>query len=261
MNLEPTRDERLEAPPANGSARWLRAGLVTLDQARVIERQLGSGEQDPAALQGLVAVGVITPSQAAAVGRFQLNGTRGGLTSGGAGQRSEAIAVRGVRLHRPSPPSLSLDSGKLGVVLAAFAFTGLLWALGGLASDLVATPRKPLGAELAGGIRLLASILGLIGGRRLYRGAENGKPLMVTGLLLYALVTLATGFRRLADPSVITILASCAVLFVLTLLSRRGSPRSLDVAADAVGDRAPRSGGMRLRRVQAVPENAVEGSS
>jgi hypothetical protein len=261
MNLEPTRDERLEAPPAGGSARWLRAGLVTLDQARVIERELGPGEPDPAALQGLVADGVITASQAAAVGRVELDGKRGGLTTGEGAQRSAATALQRGGPRRPSSPPLPLDAGKLGVALAAFAFAGLLWALAGLASDLVATPPKPLGAELVDGVRVLASVLALIGGRRVYRGAQHGKPLVMTGLPLYALVTLAAGSRRLADPWVVALLASCGVLCVLTLLSRFAPPRPADPGVDAGGDRAPRSGRVSLRRVRAVAENAVEASS
>jgi hypothetical protein len=238
MNLEPTRDERGEAPPGNGSARWLRAGLVTWDQARVIERELGPGEPEPAALQGLVDAGVITSSQAAAIRRAQLDGRRGDVRSRGATEPSAAAARQGVR-SRFELPRLSLDAGRLGVVLAALAFAVLVWGLAGLVSDLVAAPRKPVVMERVDGMRLLASVLVLIGGRRMYREAQDGKQLILIGLLLYALVTLAAGFRRLADPSVMAVLASCALLYVLTLLSRFGWPRPAEVEADQGGDRAP----------------------
>ena len=246
MNLEPTRDERGDAPPGDWSARWLRAGLVTLDQARVIERRLGPGEPDPAALQGLVEVGVVTPSQVGAFRRLRLNGMGGGLRTA----ESARVADRqGLRSPGRAISRLSPDAGRLGVVLAALAFAGLAWALAGLASDLVAAQRRPVGLELVDGMRLLASVLGLIGGRRMYRGAQDGKPMALMGVLLYAAVTLAAGFRRLSDPWVATQLASCAALYTLTVFSRFGSPRSADVEADAVDERALGTGQVSAAQV------------
>jgi hypothetical protein len=98
-------------------------------------------------------------------------------------------------------------------------------------------------------MRLLASVLGLIGGRRMYRGAQDGKPMALMGVLLYAAVTLAAGFRRLSDPWVAIQLASCAALYTLTVFSRFGSPRSADVEADAVEERALGTGQVSAAQV------------
>jgi hypothetical protein len=239
MNLEPIRDERGDAPPGDWSARWLRAGLVTLDQARVVERRLGPSEPDHSALQGLVEVGVLTPSQVAVLRRLRLNGAGGGPRTA---ESSHVADRQGAGPRGRATSRLSLDAGRLGVVLAALAFAGLAWALAGLASDLVAPQRQQVGLELADGMRLLASVLGLIGGRRMYRGSQDGKPMALMGILLYAAVTLAAGFRKLSDPWVVAQLASCAALYALTVSSRFGSPRSADVEADAVGERALSTG-------------------
>lgn len=241
MNLEPIRDERGETPPGDWSARWVQAGLVTLDQARVIELRLGPREPDHAALSSLVEIGVLTPSQVGAVRRLPVDGRGGAPWATGAPESSRLLERQGVG-SRGLASRLSLDAGRLGVVVTVLAFACLVWALAGLASDLVATQRRPVGLELADGARLLASVLGLIGGRRMFRGAQSGKPLTMMGLLLYAAVTLAAGFRRLSDPWVVTQLASCAVLYTLSLFGRFGSPRSADTEVDAVGDRAPSTG-------------------
>src|SRR3979411_1283427 len=116
MNLEPTRDERGDAPPGDWSARWLRAGLVTLDQARVIERRLGPREPDPAALQGLVEVGVLTPSQVGALRRLRQYVMGVWLRTA----ESARVADRqGLRSPGRATSRLSLDAVMLVVVLTS----------------------------------------------------------------------------------------------------------------------------------------------
>jgi hypothetical protein len=76
----------------------------------------------------------------------------------------------------------------------------------------------------------------------MFRGSQDGKPMALVGILLYAAVTLAAAFRKLSDPWVVAQLASCAALYALTVSSRFGSPRSADVEVDAVGERALSTG-------------------
>jgi hypothetical protein len=60
----------------------------------------------------------------------------------------------------------------------------------------------------------------------MYRGAEHGKPLVLTGLALFALMTAAASLRRLADPAAVAVLLSCVILYYLAATSRLKSPRS-----------------------------------
>jgi hypothetical protein len=189
-------------------------------------RLLGVAEPDPDALAPLVEAVVITPSQAAAVagGRTGLNGERKFL--GRSAQRSGSAGSIRVWPQGAAGPRLSLSAERLGLVLSALAFAALLWAGVALATDLLVSPRKPLGTELVDAIRVAASLLALIGGRRMYRGAEHGKPLVLTGLVLFALMTAASSLRRLADPPTVGVLASCVVLYYLAATSKIKSTRS-----------------------------------
>jgi hypothetical protein len=69
-------------------------------------------------------------------------------------------------------------------------------------------------------LRLLAAVVGLVGARRMYRGVGNGKPLALTGLVLYALASVLLSVRRLGDPVVIALLIGFALLYYLTATSR-----------------------------------------
>src|SRR5919108_4479467 len=116
MNLEQTPDERPEDPPRDGSAHWLRAGLVTLDQARVLGRLLETAEPDPTSLRHLADAGVITRSQAAALARLHSGRDRppsgGGWPPNGAAHRGTGSAS--TLLKRPD-----LEAGRLGVLVAS----------------------------------------------------------------------------------------------------------------------------------------------
>jgi hypothetical protein len=226
MNLEETQGQRPETAPGDGSRRRFAAGVVTQVQARVMARLLGAAEPDRDALAPLVEAGVITPSQAAAVagGRAGLNG-EGRPSSGSAHRPASARSTRAWS-RVDVRPRLSLSAERLGLVLSALAFAGLVWSGVALATDLLVSPRKPLGIELVDAIRVAASLLALIGGRRMYRGAEHGKPLVLTGLALFALMTAATSLRRLADPATVAVLLSCVVLYYLAATSKLKSARS-----------------------------------
>jgi hypothetical protein len=192
----------------------------------VLVRLLGAAEPDRDALAPLVEAGVITPSQAAAVAgrRPGLNGERGFLGDR-AQRRGSAGSIR-VWPRGGVGPRLSLRAEHLGLVLSALAFAALLWAGVALATDLLVSPRKPLGTELVDVIRVAASLVALIGGRRMYRGAEQGKPLVLTGLALFALMTATSSLRRLADPPTVGVLASSVVLYYLAATSKIKPTRS-----------------------------------
>ena len=224
MNLEETQGHRPETAPGDGSRRRFAAGVVTQVQARVVARLLGADEPDAIALAPLVEAGVITPSQAAVLagGRAGLNGE--GRSSGGNAYRPGAAgSTRAWSID--FRPRLSVSAERLGLVLSAVAFAALVWGGVALATDLLVSPRKPLGTELVDAIRVAASLLALIGGRRMYRGAEHGKPLVLTGLALFALMTAAASLRRLADPATVAVLLSCVVLYYLAATSRLKSSR------------------------------------
>jgi hypothetical protein len=226
MNLEETQGHRPETAPGDGSRRRFAAGVVTQVQARVLARLLGADEPDAIALGPLVEAGVITPSQAAVLagGRSGLNGK--GRSSNGNAHRPGAAGAPRSWSRVDFSPRLSVSAERLGLVLSAVAFAALVWGGVALATDLLVSPRRPLGTELVDAIRVAASLLALIGGRRMYRGAEHGKPLVLTGLALFALMTAAASLRRLADAATVAVLLSCLVLYYLAAISRLKSSRS-----------------------------------
>jgi hypothetical protein len=226
---------RAEAPPAQGSGvrgeelrraaaeatarRWFQDGLVTAPQARAISQMIGEGEPGPEDLDRLVETGVITPSQAAAVRRRQHpNGLRP-LPVARSRPSADAPALAGREL-RVRPSRFSIDARKLGVLLAAIALVGLAWAGISLAIDVFGTPRRPVGLALLDSTRLLAGVLALVGGRRMYRGVQNGKPLALIGLVIYGLASALLAVRRLGDPVVIALMLGWALLYYLTTVSR-----------------------------------------
>jgi uncharacterized membrane protein len=226
MNLEETQGHRPETAPGDGPRRRFASGVVTQVQARVMARLLAADEPDAIALAPLVEAGVITPSQAAVLagGRAGLNGD--GRSSGGKAYRPRSAGSTRAWSRGDFRPRLSVSAERLGVVLSAVAFAALIWGGVALATDLLVSPRKPLGTELVDAIRVAASLLVLIGGRRMYRGAEHGKPLVLTGLALFALMTAAANLRRLADPATVAVLLSCVVFYYLAATSRFKSSRS-----------------------------------
>jgi hypothetical protein len=54
----------------------------------------------------------------------------------------------------------------------------------------------------------------------MYRGMQNGKVLVLTGLVIYALASVLLAVRQLADPVVGVLLLSWAVLYYVTAVSR-----------------------------------------
>ncbi|MDQ6742434.1 MAG: hypothetical protein M3Z97_05930 [Candidatus Dormibacteraeota bacterium] len=229
---EPLERSRQEAAAAT-ARRWLEEGLVTSAQARAVGPLIGDGKPGAEVLEGLVEAGILTRSQAAAVSRAQRSNGHSPLTVAGpppARVVPEAAAGRlGVRLPRFAP-----DARKLGVLLAAVAFVGLVWAVFSLLTDALATPRHPAGVALLDSMRLLTSVLTLVGGRRMYRGMQNGKVLVLTGLVIYALASVLLAARQLADPVVVVLLLSWAVLYYVTAVSRFGP------APASPGEPAPR---------------------
>jgi hypothetical protein len=224
---DPPQEE--EGVEAGGTRRWVREGLVTSVQATAIERLLGPGDPDAAALERLVDAGVITRSQAAAVERAQrVDGRRppfGGSVTPGPPTPELNRQPPGVRI--PRLPRIAVDARKLGVLVATLAFAGLVWAVLALLIDVFGTPRRPVGAALLDAVRVLAGLLVLVGGRRMYRGADNGKPLTLIGLVLYGLASALLSVRRLAEPSSILLALAWAVLYYVTATSRsRPAPRA-----------------------------------
>ena len=217
--LAPQPYDRFRREAAVATARrWLEEGLVTPDQARAIAGLIADGEPGPEVLEGLVESGVLIRSQAAAVTRGQSSNGRAPAPLRAARPRGAAEpAGEGVGLRLPRP---SIDAQELGVLLAAVAFVGLVWAVLSLLTDATATPRHPAGVALLDSVRLLAAVLALVGGRRMYRGVESGKVLVLTGLVIYALAGALLGLRTLADPVVILLLLSWALLYYLTAVSR-----------------------------------------
>jgi hypothetical protein len=199
--------------------RWFQDGLVTAPQARAISQVIGEGEPGPEALDRLVEAGIITRSQAAAVRRRQHpNGLRPAPVARSSA-RSDAPGVAG-REPGGRPSRFSIDARKLGVFLAAIALVGLAWAGISLVIDVVGTPRRPVGVALLDSTRLLAGVLALVGGRRMYRGVQNGKPLALIGLVIYGLASALLAVRRLGDPVVIALILGWALLYYLTTVSR-----------------------------------------
>ena len=216
---EPSQEQRQAAEAA--ARRWFEQGLITPAQARALAHLIRDGDPSPEVLDRLVGSGILTHSQAAAIRRTQRsNGhslvpVAGGRPAGsGAEQRYGRL---GVRLARPSP-----DARKLGVFLAGIAFAGLVWAGVAFLTAALGTPRHPAGVALLDALRLLASVLALVGGRRMYRGMQSGKTLVMVGLVIYALASVLLAVRRLADPIVILFLLSWALLYYLTAVSRFG---------------------------------------
>jgi hypothetical protein len=202
-----------------GAGRWVREGLVSSVQGGAIERLLGPGNPDPGALEGLVDAGVIIRSQATAIQRAERAGGHGPAMSRSlppaSGHAEPAGTPLGVRL-----PRIALDARKLGAFLAAIAFLGLVWALAAVIIDAFGTPRRPLGAGFLDAVRVLAGALALIGGRRMYRGADNGKPLLLIGLVLYGVASVLLSVRRLADPVSILLALAWGVAYYVTATSR-----------------------------------------
>jgi len=180
---------------------------------------IGEGEPGPEALDRLVEAGVITPSQAAAVRRRQHpNGLRAAPVARSR-TRPDAPALSGRELGiRPS--RFSIDARKVGVFLAGIALVGLAWAGTSLVVDVFGTPRRPVGVSLLDSTRLLAGVLALVGGRRMYRGVQNGKPLALIGLVIYGLASALLAVRRLGDPVVIALMLGWALVYYLTTVSR-----------------------------------------
>jgi hypothetical protein len=209
------RQEPAIAPPRL----WLEEGLVTVAQARAIEGMLEPGEPGPGTLGRLVEAGVITRSQAGAVQRMQLG--NGHALVPVTGRQSAAVGPEpdgrpaGVRV-----PRLSLDARKLGVFLAGIASLGVLWAVISILAGVIGAPRRSLGVDLAEALGVLGSALVLVGGRRMYRRVQNGKPMALIGLVIYLLASLLLLARRLGDPVVLGLLVAWAVLYYLTTLSR-----------------------------------------
>jgi hypothetical protein len=96
----------------------------------------------------------------------------------------------------------------------------LAWAGTSLLMDVFGTPRRPVGVALLDSMRLLAGVLVLAGGRRMYRGVQNGKPLALIGLVLYGLASVSLAVRRLGDPGAIALILGWALLYYLTTVSR-----------------------------------------
>jgi hypothetical protein len=226
--------ERAEAQPAEASVirgeesrraaeatarRWFHDGLVTVPQARAISQMIGEGEPGPEELEALAEAGVITRSQAAAIRRRQ---HPNGLRPVPAARSRAALEVPAAARRGPGvrPPRLSLDARKLGVLLAGIALVGLVWAAASLFMDVFVTPRRPVGVGLLDSLRVLAGVLALFGGRRMYRGVPNGKPLALIGLVLYGLASVLLAVRRLGDPVAIALMLGWAVLYYLTTVSR-----------------------------------------
>jgi hypothetical protein len=216
--VEPTA-MRLRAGATPTTGRWLEEGLVTGAQARAIGGLIGNREPTPDVLEGLVGAGLLIRSQAAALRRAQspnghalvaLTGGQPALSPSGRGG-----GELGVRL-----PRLSLDARKLGAFLAAAAFVGAVWAAVSLLSGAFGTPRHPAGVALLDSLRLLGGLLALVGGRRMYRGTQNGKLPALIGLVIYALASVLLTVRRLGDPVVVLLLLGWAVLYYLTAASR-----------------------------------------
>jgi hypothetical protein len=86
--------------------------------------------------------------------------------------------------------------------------------------DAFGTPRRPLAAWLLDAVRVLAGVLALTGGRRMYRGADNGKPLVLIGLVLYGLAGVLLSVRRLADPVSILLVLAWGAVYYVTATSR-----------------------------------------
>jgi hypothetical protein len=213
-----TRGEESKEAAAATARRWFEAGLVTSAQARAISRMIRDGEPGPEALAGLIEAGVITRSQAAAVRRQHSNG-HGPVPAARAGPARDVPAVAGGELGL-RPHRLSLDARKVGVFLAAIALLGLAWAGLSLLMDVTGTPRRPVGVALLDSVRLLAGVLALVGGRGMYRGVQNGKPLALIGLVLYGLASVLLAVRRLGDPVAIALMLGWALLYYLTTVSR-----------------------------------------
>jgi hypothetical protein len=222
QTVEAAPEEPVDArpqPAAGPSRRWLAEGLVTVAQARAIERMLEPGEPGPVALERLVEAGVITRSQAGAVQRTQAGNGHALVPVTGRRPALAAAETTGSE-HAVRAPRLSLDANRLGVFLASVGFAGALWAVITILAALLSTPRKPLGVDVAGALQLLGAVLVLVGGRRMFRGVQNGKPMALIGLLIFALASLLLFARRLGDPVVLGLLLAWGLLYYLTMLSR-----------------------------------------
>jgi hypothetical protein len=179
--------------------------ILTAPQARAVARWPGLAA-DAAALETLVGAGVITPSQARALSP----GWRSPVT------RRQRSRARRRRLSRPS-----IDARILGSVILTIAGAALVWATTALVSELLMPRPAPLAVELMDGLRLLASLLAFVGGRRMFRGARSGKVLVLLGVAAYAAVTVAVNMGRssLSDPATAVPLAACVVLYYLAATS------------------------------------------
>jgi hypothetical protein len=210
-----TGEEGTDGGGPTSASRWVREGLVTSAQGRAIERLLGPGNPGPGALEELVKAGLITRSQATAVQRAERADGHGPALSRALAPALGNAEPAGVRL-----PRIAADARKLGGFLAAIAFLGLVWALVALMIDAFGSPRRPLAAGLLDAVRVLAGVLALIGGRRMYRGADNGKPLVLIGLVLYGLASALLSVRRLADPVSILLALAWGTAYYVTATSR-----------------------------------------
>ena len=188
------------------ATRWVRQGLLTPVQARALERVVDSGPLDQAALERVVEAGLVTPSQATALRRSQA-------------VEAPAAEVSAERL--PSLPRLSLDARPLGLLLAGLGVLALLWSAVALFGELFGSGRHAPATELLDAVRLVACLLVTIGGRRMWRGLESGKPVVLIGLVLFGLSALLLGLRQLAHPvAMLLLVLAWTVLYYVTAASR-----------------------------------------
>jgi hypothetical protein len=171
-----------------------------------------SGVLDRAALERLVEAGVVTHSQASALGRAQ------GLAVAEAGDAPGGGTAPGL-------PRVSLDARPLGLFLAVFGLVALVWSAATLFGDLFGVRQTIPGAGLLDAVRAVACLLLVVGGRRLWRGLLSGKPVVLIGLVLFGLSTLLLALRQLAHPVTILLVLAWTVLYYLAAASRvRSAP-------------------------------------
>jgi hypothetical protein len=214
--------------------RWRDAELITRGQATAITRVLRGGEPEPEAIEEWVERGLITPNQAAEIRGFEKASNGNGakttteiLSSSpppapaeqAVAQPLPAAVTFALPRHLPRPSWLIVPARRLGLLLAFLALLSLVVVTISLVTDLFIAPWRLGGPDLEDMARLVAGLLGFMGGLRLYRGGLDGKAPVLSSLIINALASLVFKIGSLFDPIVLAPLAGWVLLFYLTAIS------------------------------------------
>lgn len=139
--------------------------------------------------------------------------------------RASQASKRGLLSDLASPefvrhPPVSINARGLGLLLAALAFLALLGSAFTFLTDLFLAPGRLLWTDLENSIHLAASVVGLVGGYRMYLGVAGGGRLVQVSLGVNVLATLVFSFSRLLHFETVLALVIWVSLYYLTRMSR-----------------------------------------